>query len=217
MKAKWVLLGVLLLAGGALFGMAFEIGTGYRFVPSSFANHGWNLDTGLWNDFNDILQLDVTYQPFFGDYSPEEASPTNYFNFDLDLYIPLLGRQQGMGGYRFGLFSTFEFGNFYDQFQVYATDTTSSQQAWENSSFWFGAGVYGQFYFDPWMFRLGVGIPIMQSPSTLSTLDLLIGTLEMNVRYFIQSQRYSFNDYFTVDIQVSSRKIGLSVTFIEPF
>jgi hypothetical protein len=70
---------------GTSLGMMFEIGAGYRFAPSDQTKHGINLDLGLFNDFNDIIELDVTYHPqFINAESEESATPTIFWNFDMD-------------------------------------------------------------------------------------------------------------------------------------
>jgi hypothetical protein len=201
--------------------MMFEIGTGYRFAPFSFAHHGWNLDLGVFNHFNDMVSMDITYHPqfSFNESGEKEATPTNYLNFDVDAMIPLIGRRESLDGFRFGLFSTFEFGNFYDEYKSTSATSTdlSNWEVWQNSSYWFGAGVYAQYYLEPWMFQLGVGFPIIRSPDTLNTMDWLLGTLEFKTRFFIRSDNRQFRDHLTVEIEISARKIGLSVCLIEPF
>jgi len=140
---------------GTSLGVMFEIGAGYRFAPSDQTKHGINLDLGLFNDFNDIIELDVTYHPqFINAESEESATPTIFWNFDMDAMIPLLGRRDGIEGYRFGLYSTFEFGSFYSDYTLDATPGSSEAQqtAWDRSDYWFGAGVYAQYFLDPWLF-----------------------------------------------------------------
>ncbi|HOZ11650.1 MAG TPA: hypothetical protein PLZ22_03575 [Thermotogota bacterium] len=221
MKSCLCILFLLSALGFSVFGMLFEIGTGYRFAPFSFANHGWNLDLGLFNQFNDMLSLDVTYHPqfSFNESGEREATPTNYLNFDLDAMIPLLGRRETKEGYRFGLFGTFEFGNFYDTYKNPSETSSdfSNWEVWQNSSYWLGAGLYAQYYLRPWMFQLGIGFPIIRSPDTLNTMDWLLGTVEFKTRFFIESERHAFKDHLTVEIEISARKVGISVCLIEPF
>jgi len=204
------------------FSMAFEIGGGYRFAPSSFAQHGWNVDLGIFNDFNDIIEFDITYHPQFSyDESGESsATPTNHWNFDFDAMVPLLGRQDGRTGYRFGIYSTFEYGNFYSGKMT--SDATSGTDfanfdVWKNSSYWFAAGIYGQYHLDPWLFELSLGLPIIYNPANMQFMDRVLGSAEFKARYFVQSGIKEFKDHLTVEIQVSTRKIGISVCLIEPF
>lgn len=220
MKKRLLFLSILFLFI-RVYAMWFEIGSGYRFAPFSFAHHGWNLDLGVFNQFNDMISFDITYHPQFSFDSSgaQEATPTNYLNFDFDAMIPLIGRQDTMEGYRFGLFGNFEFGNFYDEMKdstATATDYTN-WEVWQNSSFWLGAGIYGQYYLDPWMFQIGIGLPIVRSPQTLSTMDWLLGSLEFKTRFFVRSDTRKFNDHLTVELEISTRRVGISVCFIEPF
>lgn len=206
----------------SLFSMAFEIGGGYRFAPSSFTQHGWNIDLGIFNDFNDILEFDVTYHPQFSfdEKGESSATPTNHWNFDLDAMIPLLGRIDGRDGYRFGIYSTFEYGNFYSgKTTSDATQGTDldNYNAWENSNYWFAAGIYGQYHLDPWLFELSLGLPIIYNPTNMPFMDRVLGSAEFKARYFVQSGFREFKDHLTVEIQVSTRKIGISVCLIEPF
>ncbi|MDN5359956.1 MAG: hypothetical protein PWQ84_1019 [Thermotogaceae bacterium] len=205
---------------GTSLGMMFEIGAGYRFAPSDQTKHGINLDLGLFNDFNDIIELDVTYHPqFINAESEESATPTIFWNFDMDAMIPLLGRRDGIEGYRFGLYSTFEFGSFYSDYTLDATPGSSEAQqtAWDRSDYWFGAGVYAQYFLDPWLFEMSIGLPVINSYSSQDTLDKFLGSFEFKTRYFIKSEIHDFKDHLLVEFVVSTRKIGLSVVLLEPF
>ena len=211
---------VLLCLSATTMGMLFEIGAGYRFAPSDQTKHGINLDVGLFNDFNDIIELDVTYHPqFINSESEESATPTIFWNFDMDAMIPLLGRRDGIEGYRFGLYSTFEFGSFYSDYTLEATPGSSQAQqtAWDRSDYWFGAGVYGQYFLDPWLFEMSLGLPVINSYSSQDTLNKLLGSFEFKTRYFIKSDIHDFKDHLLVEFVVSTRKIGLSVILLEPF
>ncbi len=209
---------LILVSGG--FGMMFEIGAGYRFAPSDQTKHGINLDIGMFNDFNDIIELDITYHPQFLDsQSQESATPTIFWNFDMDAMIPLLGRRDGIEGYRFGIYSTFEFGSFYSDYTLDATPGSSQAQqtAWDRADYWFGAGVYGQYFLDPWLFEMSIGLPVINSYSNQDTLNKLLGSFEVKTRYFIKSEKHNFRDHLLVEFVVSTRKIGVSVVLLEPF
>ncbi len=211
---------VMICVVATTFGMMFEIGAGYRFAPSDQTKHGINLDLGLFNDFNDIIELDVTYHPqFIGAGSEESATPTIFWNFDMDAMIPLLGRRDGIEGYRFGLYSTFEFGSFYSDYTLDATPGSSQAQqtAWDRSDYWFGAGIYAQYFLDPWLFEMSIGLPVINSYTSQDTLDKFLGSFEFKTRYFIKSELYDFRDHLLVEFVVSTRKIGLSVVLLEPF
>lgn len=220
-KKSFILVVVVLLCfAGTSLGMMFEIGAGYRFAPSDQTKHGINLDVGLFNDFNDIIELDVTYHPqFINSESEESATPTIFWNFDMDAMIPLLGRRDGIEGYRFGLYSTFEFGSFYSDYTLDATPGSSEAQqtAWDRSDYWFGAGVYAQYFLDPWLFEMSIGLPVINSYSSQNTLDKFLGSFEFKTRYFIKSEVHDFKDHLLVEFVVSTRKIGLSVVLLEPF
>ncbi len=216
---KSLLFALMILLGITGYAMMFEIGGGYRFAPGNTDHHGFNLDTGIFNDFNDIIELDVTYHPEF-DYeatSTGASSPTNYWNFDFDAMIPLLGRQEDIRGYRFGLFATFEFGNFYSDYKYNSGTAQSNAEAWGESDYWFGSGVYGQYFLDPWMFELSLGFPIINSYDEQEPLDQLLGSFEFKGRYFVKSDIHDFKDHLVLEFQVSTRKIGLSVVLLEPF
>mgnify|MGYP001202711540 CR=1 FL=1 len=209
---------LILVNGG--FGMMFEIGAGYRFAPSDQTKHGINLDIGILNDFNDIIELDITYHPQFLDaQSQESATPTIFWNFDMDAMIPLLGRRDGIEGYRFGIYSTFEFGSFYSDYTLDATPGSSQAQqtAWDRADYWFGAGVYGQYFLDPWLFEMSIGLPVINSYSDQDMLNKLLGSFEFKTRYFIKSEKHNFRDHLLVEFVVSTRKIGVSVVLLEPF
>ncbi len=220
-KKSFILVVVVLLCfAGTSLSMMFEIGAGYRFAPSDQTKHGINLDVGLFNDFNDIIELDVTYHPqFINSESEESATPTIFWNFDMDAMIPLLGRRDGIEGYRFGLYSTFEFGSFYSDYTLDATPGSSEAQqtAWDRSDYWFGAGVYAQYFLDPWLFEMSIGLPVINSYSSQNTLDKFLGSFEFKTRYFIKSEVHDFKDHLLVEFVVSTRKIGLSVVLLEPF
>jgi hypothetical protein len=210
----------LLLAVGIAFSMMFEFGAGYRFAPSDQSKHGINIDTGIFNDFNDIVELDISYHPQFLDSEGvESATPTLFWNFDVDAMIPLLGRQAGKEGYRFGIYSTFEYGSFYSSYTLEATPGTAqaNNSAWNNADYWFGAGVYGQYFLDPWLFELSIGLPVMNSYKNQEIFDQLLGSFAFKGRYFIQSAEHNFKDHLTLEFEISTRKIGISAILLEPF
>jgi len=68
---------------------------------------------------------------------------------------------------------------------------------------------------DPWLFEVSAGFPILRNNIELT--ELILGSFEFKAKYFIRSEKKVFRDHLLVEIQVSSRKIGLSVCFIEPF
>ncbi|HOO31670.1 MAG TPA: hypothetical protein PK466_00275 [Thermotogota bacterium] len=202
------------------FSMMFEIGGGYRFAPGDISKHGINIDTGIFNDFNDIIELDIAYHPQFLSSSGEEsATPTIFWNFDADAMIPLLGRQDGMEGYRFGIYTTFEFGSFYSSYTLDATPgtTEANNSAWDNADYWLGAGVYGQYFLDPWLFEMSLGLPVMNSYKNQDIFDQLLGSFTFKGRYFIKSDQHNFKDHLTIEFEISTRKVGLSAIFLEPF
>lgn len=210
----------LALGTGALMGMQLEIGSGYRFAPSSFNHNGFNIDLAIWNDFNDRIEFDTTYHPHFtfDATGTQSATPTDFWNFDFGVYIPILGRDVGRQGYRFGIHSTFEYGNFYTQFSTNGLPTDEDRwDAWQDSSYWFAAGLYGQYHFDPWLIEASLGLPIVYNPRNMEFMDLLFGTVQIKLRYFVQSGQYQFTDHLVVEFQLSNRKIGFSVYLIMPF
>ncbi len=222
---KWIWIGIMIgffafgLSG--LFGMQIEIGGGYRFAPSSFNHNGFNIDLGIWNEFNDRIEFDITYHPHFSfdDEGTQSETPMDFWNFDFGVYVPILGRDVGRTGYRFGIHSTFEYGNFYTQYSQTGDDPTDQDlwNAWQDSSYWFAAGLYGQYHFDPWLFEVSLGLPIVYNPQNMGFMDLLFGTVQAKLRYFVQSGQYQFRDHLVVEFQLSNRKIGFSVYLIMPF
>lgn len=203
------------------FSMLFEIGAGYRFAPGDISKHGINIDTGIYNDFNDIIELDISYHPQFSfdEEGVQSATPTMYWNFDADAMIPLLGRQVGMEGYRFGIYSTFEFGSFYSSYTTDADAGTdeANYNAWNNADYWFGAGIYGQYFLEPWLFELSIGLPVMNSYENQEIFDQLLGSFTFKGKYFIRSDEHNFKDHLTIEFEVSTRKIGISAILLEPF
>ncbi len=95
--------------------MNYIIGLGYSPTRS------WMYKFGAMNGFNDELTLDVI----------TPASTAQSTIYKVNALIPLLGRSERNGGFRFG--------------SVFETIVSSSTS--------FGVGVYGQYYLGPW--RLG--------------------------------------------------------------
>jgi len=187
------------------FPMYVNLGGGYRLETESFEPAGWLVETGISSEFGDEIIFDTVFN--LGATSTSNPSPTNYLLFDVDLSIPLLGREEN-SWIKAGPFLSIEYGNF--RF----FDSTSTD--WEETT-WVGAFV--MMNFGPWEFTVRGEYPIQMSTILEGeSTDLNVADMfEMRIRFYLSSFFRNFVDKLFLEFLLSTRERKISVSFMEPF
>ncbi|HEW92335.1 MAG TPA: hypothetical protein ENF81_07315 [Thermotogaceae bacterium] len=184
--------------------MNFIIGGGYQFSSEKFQPAGWNVNLGLSDDFRDEILFDVTFN--LDATTSSNPSPTDYFMFNLDTYFPLWGRQKN-SRLKVGPFLSIEYGNF----QSY----DSTEVSWNSIA---SVGAFLSYRYMPWEITANFSYPIDQLDNLNEfEAEKIVDLFELRMRFFISSLYRNFIDEFFIELNVSTRKRRITISFSEPF
>ncbi|MDI3472267.1 MAG: hypothetical protein PWQ20_430 [Thermotogaceae bacterium] len=204
MIKKISLFAVLLLVAFNGFSMNFIIGGGYQFSTEKFQPAGWNVNLGLGDKLGDEVLFDVTFN--LNATTTSSPSPTDYLMFNLDTYIPLIGRNKD-SNFKAGPFLSIEYGNFHSY--------DSTEVSWNSSA---GVGAFFSYKYKPWELTLSFSYPVDQFDSLNElSIENLADFFELRARFFISSLYRNFIDEFFIELNLSTRRRRISVSFSEPF
>lgn len=192
---------VIVLSG---FSMNFIIGGGYQFSTEKFQPAGWNVNLGLADKLGDEVLFDVTFN--LDATTTSSPSPTDYLMFNLDAYIPLIGRSKD-STFKAGPFLSIEYGNFHSY--------DSTEISWNSFA---NVGAFFSYKYDPWELTLSFSYPVDQFDSLNEfNIENLTDLFELRARFFISSLYKNFIDEFFIELNLSTKRRRIAISFSEPF